>query len=341
MPKSAKRRLLLAFILFDIALLFLAYKIWGSNTGDLHQGEYLYIKTGSSYEEVKKNLKTNGFIKDLWSFDLLASRSGYPQKLKAGKYRITKGMSNYQIVRMLRSGRQTPVKLVIKKLRTKQDFIAFVSSKLEADSNQLKNLLGDSLFLSPYELDSNNAMAMVLPDTYEFWWNTSAKKTLEKLASYYQKYWNEGRIEKAKTQGLTPPQAITLASIIDEETNYNPEKDTVASVYLNRLHKGMKLQADPTARFAYGDFTIKRITSIQTNIPSPYNTYYVTGLPPGPICTPSKKSIEAVLSAAPTAYLYFCAKEDFSGSHRFAKDYATHQANARKFQEALNQRGIK
>ncbi|HTN44801.1 MAG TPA: endolytic transglycosylase MltG [Flavipsychrobacter sp.] len=341
MTRSAKRILLVAFIIFDIVLLFLAYRIWGSNTGDLHQGEYLYIKTGSSYEDVKKNLKTNGFIKDLWSFDILASKAGYPQKIKAGKYRITGGMSNYQIVRMLRSGRQTSVKMVIKKLRTKQDFIFFVSSKLEADSNRLRSLLGDTSFLSRYGLDSNNAMAMILPDTYEFWWNTSAQKTLEKLASYYQKYWNEERIEKAKAQGLTAPQAVTLASIIEEETNYTPEKDTVASVYLNRLHKGMKLQADPTARFAYGDFTIKRITSVQTNITSPYNTYYVTGLPPGPICTPSKKSIEAVLNAAPTAYLYFCAKEDFSGSHRFAKDYTTHQANARKFQEALNRRGIK
>jgi len=345
MPKRKKSTTKKTFLaLFAIALLlamFVAYQFFGSNTGDLHSGEYLYIRTGSNYTQVKENLKQNGFIKNISSFDFLAKRAGYPAQVKAGKYFIVKGMSNYEIIRMLRAGRQTPVKLVIKKLRTQQDFINLISAKLEADSLQLKALLKDDSFLILYNLDSNNAMAAIMPDTYEFYWNTTAKKTFEKIAAYYKKYWNETRIKQAHDKKLSPAQAVTLASIVEEETNYAPEKDTIASVYLNRLKKGMKLQADPTAKFAFGDFSLKRITALQTSIASPYNTYYVQGLPPGPICTPSKKSIETVLGAAETDYLYFCAKEDLSGSHRFAKDYATHQQNAKRFQEALNQRGIK
>lgn len=340
MTRSTKRILLLTFIVFDFLLLFIAYKIWGSNTGDLKTGEYLYIKTGSNYEEVKKNLNENGFVKDMWSFDFFAKRVDYPLKVKPGKYHIPTGMSNYQMLRMLRSGKQTPVKLVIRKLRTKQDFIHLVASQLEADPDKLGALMMDTVFLTPYNLDSNTAMCAILPDTYEFWWNSPAAKVYGKIASYYKKYWTEERIISAAAQGLKPSEAVILASVIEEETNYHPEKDTIASVYLNRMKKGMKLQADPTAKFAYGDFTVKRITSAQTSLASPYNTYYTTGLPPGPICTPSKKSIEAVLHAPKTDYLYFCAKEDFSGRHSFAKDYATHQANARRFQEALNARGI-
>ncbi len=340
MTAATKRTLLFSFIAFDILSLILAYKIWGSNTGSLAQGEYLYIKTGSSYATVKKNLHEKGFVNDLWSFDFLAKRIGYPSMVKAGKYRITKGMSNYELLRMLRSGRQTPVKLLIKKLRTKQEFVRLVSTRLEADSNLLYALMEDSAFLAPYGLDSNTALCAILPDTYEFWWNSSAAHAYKKIASYYKKYWTEERIAAAAKLGLTPAEVVTLASIVEEETNYHPEKDTIASVYLNRIKKGMKLQADPTARFAYGDFTIKRITSLHTALASPYNTYYTTGLPPGPICTPSKKSIEAVLRAPSTGYFYFCAKEDFSGRHNFAKDYATHQANARRFQQAMNSRGI-
>jgi UPF0755 protein len=202
-------------------------------------------------------------------------------------------------------------------------------------------MLQDNVFLSQFGLDSNTAMCAILPDTYEFWWNTSAEKAYKKFAKYYKEYWTADRLQKAQQKGLQPAEVVTLASIVEEETNYNPERPTVASVYLNRLRTGMKLQADPTARFAHGDFTIRRITSAITSIPSPYNTYYAAGLPPGPICTPSKKSIEAVLNAPKTNYLYFCAKEDFSGSHRFAATYAEHQRNASLYQQALNRRGIR
>lgn len=340
--KSGKKKLF-RFILYSLLVLILVavFFIFGPNTGAFTQGEYLYIRTGSTYEQVKEELKDEGFVRDIKSFDLLAQKAGYPDKVRAGKYHIKKGMSNFNIVRLLRSGKQTPVKLVIKKLRTKQDFINLVSNNLEADSAVLKHILADSVYLDQYGLDSNTAMCAVMPNTYEFYWNSPAEKVFRKIAKEYVDFWNESRKAKAKKQALSPQEVITIASIVEEESNMNSEKPNIASVYMNRVNKGMRLQADPTARFAYGDFTIKRITSVQTNFESPYNTYKVEGLPPGPICTPSVKSIEAVLNAPKTNYLYFCAKEDFSGYHNFASNLADHNANARKYHLALNARGIK
>lgn len=329
------------FISLLVIIGIAAFYLFGPNTGAFSKGEYLYIRTGSTYEQVKEELKDQGFIRDIKSFDLLAKNAGYPAKVKAGKYYIAKGMSNYSIVRMLRSGRQTPVKLVIKKLRTKQDFINLVSANLEADSEVLKYMLSDSIFLNQYNLDTNTVMCAVMPNTYEFYWNSNAEKVFKKIAQQYVSFWNETRKTKAKKMGLSPQEVITLASIVDEESNKNDEKPTIASVYLNRIRTGMKLQADPTARFAYGDFMIKRITGTQTSVASPYNTYKVLGLPPGPICTPSEKSIDAVLNAPKTTFIYFCAKEDFSGYHNFASNLADHNANARKYHDALNARGIK
>lgn len=339
--KSIGRRpLFWIFIVLVIVGLVAVFKVFGPNTDGFSKGEYLFIRTGSTYEQVKKTLEDQGFVKDMKTFDFLAKQANYPSMIKAGKYRITKGMSNFAIIRMLRSGRQTPVKLVINKLRTKSDLIRYLSTNLEADSNVLRQMLSDNVYLAQFGLDSNTAMCAILPDTYDFLWNTNADKAFRKIAKYYTAYWTDERKRKAQAKGLTPQQVITMASIIEEETNYNPEKPNIASVYLNRITKGMRLQADPTAKFAYGDFTIRRITSAITSLQSPYNTYYTVGLPPGPICTPSKKSIEAVLNAPNTAYLYFCAKEDFSGSHRFAATLQEHQQNARLYQQALNARGI-
>jgi len=327
-------------VLLLIALFFL-FKIFGPNTGAFHKDGYLYIRTGSSYDDVKNTLKSEGFVRDITSFDILARQAGYPDHVRAGKYKIHKGMSNFSMVRLLRSGRQTPVRLVINKLRTKQDFIRLVSANLEADSNVMWHIFNDTVYLAQYGLDTNTVMCAIMPNTYDFYWNTTADKVFKKLARQYAGFWNDIRKQEARDLELKPTEVITLASIVEEESNMNAEKPKIASVYLNRLHKGMKLQADPTARFAYGDFTIKRITSVQTSIVSPYNTYQVTGLPPGPICTPSEKSIDAVLHAAKTTYLFFCAKEDFSGYHNFATTLAEHMQNARLYQQALNARGIR
>lgn len=338
--KKKNNALKWSLLIIVIIGLFLAFKVFGPNTGSFTSGDFLYIRTGSDYDQVKQTLKEEGFVRDINAFDILAKQADYPSHVHAGKYRITKGMSNYNLIRMLRSGRQVPVKLVINKLRTKKDLIRLLSSSLEADSLVLQQMMNDNIYLAQFGLDSNTAMCAVMPDTYEMWWNTNADKAFRKIAKYYTQYWNEQRVRQAKTKGLTPQEAITLASIVEEETNYTPEKPVIASVYLNRLKYHIKLQADPTAKFAAGDFTIRRITATITSIISPYNTYYTAGLPPGPICTPSKQSIEAVLNAANTNYIYFCAKEDFSGSHRFAATYEEHQKNARLYQQALNARGI-
>lgn len=323
-----------------ITALVAAYVVFAPNTGSMTEGEYVYIRTGSSYGDVKKALKDGGFVRDLKTFDLLAQRADYPGRVKAGKYHITKGMSNFSIVRLLRSGRQTPVKLVVGKLRTNNDLVRLLSHNLEADSHVLRQMFRDTIYLAQFGLDTNTVLCGVMPDTYEFYWNTTADKAFRKIEKKFAAFWNDERRLRAEKQGLSPTEAIVLASIVEEESNKDDEKPNIASAYLNRLKSGMKLQADPTARWAYGDFSIRRITSVQTSLASPYNTYYVNGLPPGPICTPSARSIDAVLNAPKTDYLYFCAREDFSGYHRFAATYDEHLKNARLYQQALNERNI-
>ena len=339
--KSSNKVLKILSVALVVALLMGLYLFFVPNTGAFSQGEFLYIHTGATYDEVAIELKEKGFVRDINSFHLLAKNAGLKDKIRAGKYQIKKGMSNYSIVRLLRSGRQTPVKLVINKLRTKKDFIRLVSTQLEADSAVLQQIFKDSEFLSQYGLDSNTAMCAIMPNTYEFFWNSSAEKVFKKIAQQYVSFWNNERKQMAQQKGLTAQQAIIVASIVEEESNSKAERPTIASVYLNRLKIGMKLQADPTAKFAFGDFMIKRITGVQTSFQSPYNTYQVAGLPPGPICTPSENSILAVLNAPKNNFLYFCAKEDFSGSHNFAATLQEHSANARKYHNALNARGIK
>lgn len=317
-----------------------AYFVFGPNTGSLTEGEYLYIHTGSNYDQVKTALSNGGFVRDLKSFDFLAKRAEYPAHVKAGRYHITRGMSNWKIVRLLRSGRQTPVKLVLGKLRTKDDFIRTVSTRLEADSTVLRRMMNDNIYLSQFGLDTSTALCAIMPNTYEFYWNTNADKAFRKIEKGFASFWTDARKAQAKAHNLTPQQATILASIVEEETNKREDLPKIATVYMNRITKGMKLQADPTAKYAAGDFALRRITSAQTSIASPYNTYYVTGLPPGPICTPSPVTISAVLTAPDTDYLYFCAKEDFSGYSRFAATYAEHLKNAALYQQALNARGV-
>jgi UPF0755 protein len=340
--KSAQQRKTLRTILIGLAALALiaAYFIFGPNTGSMSGGEYLFIHTGSDYGHVKTALAAGGFVGDMKSFDLIARQAGYPARVRPGRYHITRGMSNWRIVRMLHAGHQAPVKLVIGKLRTKADFIRLVGMQLEADSLVLRRMMSDSVYLAQFGLDTSTALCAVLPDTYEFYWNITADKAFRKIEKSFAAYWTDAHKAAAAKQNLTPQKAIILASIVEEESNKRDEQPNIASVYLNRLAKGMKLQADPTAKYAAGDFALRRITSVQTSIASPYNTYYVSGLPPGPICTPAARTIDAVLAAPKTTYLYFCAKEDFSGYHRFAATYDEHLKNAALYQAALNARGV-
>lgn len=334
---------IITYALIPIALIaiYILFTLFSSNTNFDDKHKFFYVPSNSTYEMLLANLKEQNCLKNISSFESLANKMNLKNNIHAGKYKIENGMGNYSIVSMFRGGKQVPVKLVINKLRTKNDIIRKISKQLEADSNELKTLFSDNDFLKQYEIDSNQIQCLIIPDTYEFKWNTDAKKVIEKLAKGASKFWNDERITKAKNMNMTKAQVVSMASIVEEETNIKEDKYKIASTYLNRIRIGMPLQADPTCKFAVGDFGLKRILKIHTEINSPYNTYKNQGLPPGPICTPSKETIDAVLDAPKTDYIYFCAREDFKGYSNFASSYAEHQANAKKYQEALNNRGIR
>lgn len=328
---------LLLFLL--IGAVVVAWIFLGSATGFSGEKETLYIRTGSATREaVLDSLRANHIVSNTNAFSWLAARLGYWDKIKPGKYDVKKGTSLLSLVRRLRNGQQTPVNLVITKLRTKEDFARMTGVRFEFDSLQMIRFLDDEDSLKRYGVDTANAMTLVLPDTYTFFWNTTPSHILDRLKKDADAFWNEGRREKAAALGLQPREAYTLASIVEEETTNDKEKGTITSVYLNRLRKGMPLQADPTVKFAMRNFALTRIYEKYLFTESPYNTYRNKGLPPGPICTPSRKTLDAVLNAPSTGYLYFVADPTRRATHVFSNTYEEHLQKARQYQAALNQR---
>jgi UPF0755 protein len=315
---------------------WLAWKILGPGTAFMEEKKYLYIRTGESYEQVAVNMEKEGLIRSPRIFRFLARKLDYPALVKAGKYPLPNGMSLLNMVRMLRNGRQEPVKLSITKLRTKEDFAGLAGRKFECDSAAFIGFLNNTDSLKKYDLDTNTVMITVIPDSYTYFWNTTPSRIFAKLRGRYTAFWTGERLALAKAHNLNPQTAYILASIVEEETNAAEDKGNIASVYLNRMAKGMKLSADPTVKFALRDFGLKRIYYKQLAMESPWNTYKVTGLPPGPICTPSVDTLDAVLNAPQTDYLYFVASCDFSGRSVFAATYAEHLKNAKAYQEALD-----
>lgn len=301
---------------------------------------YIYIPTNANYEKVKNILLTNDYLLDSTSFDWVAEKKKYKNQIKPGRYKLSKGMSNNELINLLRSGEQTPVRLNFGKVRTKDSFAGKIAKQIEADSAKLVELLNDETYLKKFDKNRYTALCLFIPNTYEFYWNTSAKKFIERMGKEQKLFWNKKRLEKAKKINLSTDEIYTLASIVEEETIKNDEKPTIAGVYLNRLKENMRLQADPTVKFAIGDFFVQRILNKHLEHNSPYNTYKNSGLPPGPICIPSIKSIDAVLDYEDHNYLYFCAKDDFSGYHVFAKTLLQHNQNARKYRKALNKKQI-
>ena len=310
---------------------------------DLSQAEsaYLHIPNGTTFAELKAILEESGAIKDMESFAWVADLKEYTERIKGGRYKLKDGMSNNQLVNLLRSGNQEPVKITFNNIRKPEQLASVVSKKIMADSVELVTLFNDAGFIRQQGFDSNTFPALFLPNTYQMYWNTDAKGFVSRMKREYDSFWTDERLAKAKEKGLTAVEVSVLASIVDEETQKKDEKPVVAGLYLNRLKKGMKLQADPTLKYALGDFSIKRLLNDDKEINSPYNTYRYAGLPPGPIRIPSLTGIDAVLNADEHKYLYMCAKEDFSGYHNFAKTLAQHNRNARKYQRELNKRGIK
>lgn len=314
-------------------------KIFAPNV--LPEKIYLNIPTGSTFNDVLNILKENKILKDEKSFSWVAEKMKYKNRILPGRYHIEPGMSNKDLVTLLRSGKQTPVNLVFNSIRTKQELAGIISRAIEADSVSIMNLLNDSAYLKNFGLKKESCAVFFIPNTYEFYWNTTAKQFMERMAKEYKKFWTYARKAKTKTIGLTPEEISVMASIVEQETHRDDEKTLIAGVYMNRLKKGWKLEADPTLIFSLGDFTVNRVLNQYKEINSPYNTYMYLGLPPGPICIPSISSIDAVLNYSKHDYLFFCARDDFSGYHSFAKTYIEHLLNAKRFQKELNRRNIR
>jgi len=272
------------------------------------------------------------------TFLALADWFGYWEKIKPGKYTIEKGTSVFGVFRKLYGGRQTPIRIVLNKFRTKKDLAIYVGGKLECSTNDINKFINSKDSLESIGILPEELLSIIIPNTYEIYWNTSPREFIERMQDESNDFWNDTRIDNAKKLGLSKTEVSTIASIVEEETNDIDEKPLIASVYINRLKENMPLGADPTIKFAIGDFSIRRVTlkHINATASSPYNTYKNKGIPPGPICTPSIASIDAVLEGKETTYLFFCAKPDFSGSHSFASTDKEHLQNAKRYRRALD-----
>ena len=317
-----------------IAALIFLWKLFGPSVKPPEEN-FFYIRTGANYTAVIKELLNKKIIKNKQLFDALARVLKF-NVVKPGKYEIKKGVSLFNLVRMLKNGRQTPVDLTIIKFRTKEEFAHQIGKDFETDSLQMIDFLSNNDSLSHYGLDTSTWACAIIPDTYTYFWNSTPTRIFSKLYVASHRFWTRDKIEKLKDKNLSPIQAYILASIIEEETNFKSDKAKITSVYINRINKDMPLQADPTIKFAMRDFGLKRIYEKYLMTPSPYNTYLNKGLPPGPICTPSAGTLNAVINAPKTDYMYFVANSDLNGSSVFASSYQEHVKNAKLYQDALN-----
>ena len=302
---------------------------------------YLFIPSGSDFNDLQQLLLENGKLQHRDAFIRLAERKNYTRNIKPGRYKIINGMRNNDLVNLLRSGKQEPVRITITNIRSPQELAGKIGKLLETDSGQLIRIFRDPLFLQKFGLSTSNFFVFFIPNTYEFYWNTSGDALFRRMEREFKKFWNQERRHQADSLKMTIPEIVTLASIIEKETNKNSEKSRIAGVYYNRLRKHIPLQADPTVIFAWQDYTIRRVLHSHLEISSPYNTYRIAGLPPGPICIPSIASVDAALYPERHDFLYFCARDDLSGYHAFARNLKEHLVNARKYQKSLNTLNIK
>ena len=345
--KSSFRKFVTAFILLAIigcgGMVYELYsRVYQPNIVMPDNDEkYIYIPSNSEFTDVVKILSENGLLINANSFEWLAKQKKYDTNIKAGRYRINRALNNNDLVNLLRSGKQTPIKVTFNNLRNKEQLAGKIASQIEADSLSILNYITDTIFLNKLQLNTDNVACLFIPNTYEFYWNTSVEGFVNRMVKEYSNFWNSSRKKKAADIKLNYYQVAVLASIVEKEQSIKrDERPEIAGLYLNRLKKRMKLESDPTLIFALGDFTIKRVLNKDKKVESPFNTYKNKGLPPGPICIPSINAIDAVLNASEHNYIFMCAKEDFTGYHNFAKTYAKHLVNARKYQKALNKRKI-
>lgn len=322
-----------AVVLVGLALAWKPYQaIYVKGVPDSLPEMFVNIPTGASFDDVAHILSGGGFIEDEASFRWVADKMSYTGKMRPGRYQIQPGWNNRELIGHLRAGKQAPVMVVLTNERLPEDVAGKVSRFLETDSLELLQAFRNPALLQQHGLTAATLMSVFIPNSYEFFWNSTAESFLERMAREHNAFWSkDNRLAKAQALGMTPEQVYTLASIVERETLVNSEKPTIAGVYLNRLRIGMRLQADPTCVFATRDFTTRRVTQYHTKFNSPYNTYVYKGLPPGPISMASIASIDAVLNAEKHDYIYFCAKPDESGTHAFAVTYKAHLVNADRF----------
>ena len=318
---------------------YLYLKIFSDNVEIPDSTAFIQIPTGTNLSELTDILEDKGLVKDLNSFQFVSKLMKF-KTVKPGRYQLKDGWNNRELVSILRSGRQTPINVTINNFRTLPDLCGFFGSKFEQDSISFLKFLQSTLTEKKNTYTKENQLTLFLPNSYEFYWNTSPQKLLERFTKEHDKFYNSKRQKLLKKLNMTKEEVYTLASIVQKETLVNAEKPRVAGVYINRLNRGQLLQADPTVVFANGDFTIRRVLNKHLAKDSPYNTYKYEGLPPGPICMPDVSSIDAVLNYEKHKYLYFCASTDNSGRHQFAKTLKEHNRNANRYRAYLNKQRI-
>jgi UPF0755 protein len=305
--------------------------------------KYIYISSDADFETLLNELYSEGVIDNHKTFEWMAKRMDLDKNIHPGKYRINNGMNNRQIILMLKNNKQEKVKLTFNsQIRTKEEFIEYLDSKLELSFEELDEYLSDDLLLEKeYGLDPDNIMALVLPNVYEVSWVTKKEELFAQIKDYFNSVWTKDRRDKCKKAGYSIVEVMTLASIVQGESGIASEQQKIAGVYINRLKKNMALQADPTLKFANRNFDVQRVTNSDKQIDSPYNTYKYKGLPPGPICLVNTQSLDAVLNYSKHKFYYFCAKPTLNGYSDFACDYDEHLKYADAYQKALDNKGIK
>lgn len=331
-------RLMLVLIIIAGAAAWRYYTIF-QKTNVNEGGGTFQIYNDYSYEDMIKAIDTCGALINTKHFIQAAKSMKLEEGFKDGNYVIKAGMNNKAIVRMLQHGWQTPIYITLSGyIRSYESLASKFGAQLEADSAAFASILLSENTMSEYGFKKETFLGMFIPNTYEVYWTSTPKEMLDRMKKEYDAFWNESRCAKAAEIGLSKEEVSTLASIVIEETKYEPEMPTIAGVYMNRLKKGMLLQADPTVKFALNDASVRRILNVHLKVDSPYNTYKYKGLPPGPITIPPIVALDAVLNYQRHNYIYFCARDTFDGQHFFATSYTEHLKNARRYQKALTAR---
>ncbi len=341
MKKITSKRFIIPIILGFALIVGVAYFYLFSSIAKGGKTHYLYVDYDDNIDSVYKKVDSITTASGMAAFSMLTRHSNFSENIIPGRYALEADMGALRFLRNLKKGAETPLHLTIPSVRTMDKLAASLGKKLLVDSLELQKAFSDPSTCSRYGLDTLTIGSLFIPNTYDVYWTISTKELLDRMQKESRTFWNNDRQKKLNALGMTKVQVITLASIIDEETANNEEKPMIAQMYLNRLKKDMPLQADPTVKFALKQFDLRRIYNQHLSVNSPFNTYRNKGLPPGPIRIPTVAAIDAVLNHAVHDYLYMCAKEDFSGTHNFARTYEEHLQNAKKYTDALNQRGIK